>query len=225
MSLSIAKVFGRSPFVPLQSHMEKVNQCIECIPTIFEAYSQGNTEEVRELAAKISKLEHDADLVKHDIRESLPKGLFMPVDRTAILQILDIQDSIADCAENIGVVLTFKQAKAVEPFKNMLDEFLAKNIDAFQQARLIIGQLDELLETGFGGAEAQKVRQMVSGVEKTEHEADVLQREMLRELLRSEDQLTYGDFFLWTKVIQQVSKIADRAENLAGTIRTTLVTK
>lgn len=225
MSLSIAKVFGRSPFVPLQSHMEKVNECITRLPELFEAYAQGNAEEVQVLAKKISKLEHDADLVKHDIRESLPKGLFMPVDRTAILQILDIQDSIADCAENVGVVLTFKLAKTVEPFKTMLDEFLTKNIDAFQQARLIIGELDELLETGFGGAEAQKVREMVSGVEKTEHQADVLQREMLRELLKHEDQLSYGDFFLWTKVIEQVSKIADRAENLAGTIRTTLVTK
>ena len=225
MSLSIAKVFGRSPFIPLQSHMEKVSDCIERLPAIFEAYAKGNVEEVQKMADKISKLEHDADLVKHDIRDSLPKGIFMPVDRAAILQILDIQDSIADCAENVGVVLTFKLAESVEPFKSMFDEFLAKNIEAFQLASQIIGQLDELLETGFGGAEAEKVRQMISAVEKMEHEADVLQRELLRELLRTEGELSYGDFFLWTKVMQQVSKIADRAENLAGTIRTTLVTK
>ena len=107
----------------------------------------------------------------------------------------------------------------------MFDAFLAKNIEAFDQARLIIGQLDELLETGFGGAEALKVREMVGAVEKLEHEADVMQRELLRELLRNEDDLSYGDFFLWTKVIREVSKISDRSENLAGSIRTTLATK
>lgn len=225
MRPSIAKVFGRSPFIPLQSHMEKVNDCIERLPAIFEAYSQGDEARVQELSAEISKLEHDADLVKHDIRENLPRGIFMPVDRNAILQILEIQDSIADHAENIGVLLTFKLAKTIEPFKALLDTFIRKNMEAFAHARKIIGELDELLETGFGGAEAQKVREMVSTVEKLEHEADVIQREMLRELLRHEDDLSYGDFFLWTRVIRQVANISDRSENLAGTIRTTLATK
>ena len=225
MRPSIARVFGRSPFIPLQSHMEKVNQCVESLPAIFEAYSRGEEQRVQELADAISKLEHEADLVKHDIRDSLPRGLFMPVDRAAILQILYIQDSIADSAENIGVLLTFKMARTFESFNDMLDTFVSKNMECFEQARKIVGQLDELLETGFGGAEAQRVRDMVGVVERLEHEADVLQREMLRELLRHDDDLSYGDFFLWTKVLQQVAAIGDRSENLAGSIRTTLTTK
>ena len=225
MRPSIARVFGRSPFIPLQSHMEKVNQCVESLPAIFEAYSRGEEQRVQELADAISKLEHEADLVKHDIRDSLPRGLFMPVDRAAILQILYIQDSIADSAENIGVLLTFKMARTFESFNDMLDTFVSKNMECFEQARKIVGQLDELLETGFGGAEAQRVRDMVGVVERLEHEAHVLQREMLRELLRHDDDLSYGDFFLWTKVLQQVAAIGDRSENLAGSIRTTLTTK
>jgi predicted phosphate transport protein (TIGR00153 family) len=222
---SIAKVFGRSPFVPLQTHMDKVAQCVERIPEIFEAYERGETETVATLAKLVSKLEHEADIVKVDIRNSLPRGLFMPVDRSNLLTILKRQDDIADTAENISVVLTFKHARAIEPFQTMFREFLAKNIEAFDGVQRIIGELDELLETGFGGAEAEKVREMVDEVAHKEYQVDKLQRELLRELLAHEDELSYGDFFIWSRLIRQVSEISDLAENLADSVRLTLESK
>jgi len=219
---SIAKVFGRSPFVPLQTHMDKVAQCVERIPEIFAAYERGETETVITLSKLVSKLEHEADLVKVDIRNNLPRGLFMPVDRTNLLAILSRQDDIADTAENISVVLTFKQARTFEPFKTMFHEFLAKNIEAFDIVHRIIGELDELLETGFGGAEAEKVKEMVDDVALKEYQADKLQRSLLRELLAHEDELSYGDFFIWSRLIRQVSELSDLAENLANIVRLTL---
>jgi len=222
---SIAKVFGRSPFIPLQSHMQKVSECVALVPELFAAYGTGDEARVQELAKEISTKEHEADLIKHDIRDSLPRGLFMPVDRAALLNILTIQDNIANRAENLAVLLTFKIAKTFEPFTEKMDAFLKKNLEAFDGAFAITGQLDELLETGFGGAEAQKVREMVDAVSVLEYEADVLQRELLRELFHHEDELGYADFFLWTRIIRQVSQIADRSDNLATSIRATLDAK
>lgn len=222
---SIARVFGRSPFIPLQSHMEKVSECVALVPDLFEAYSAGDEAKVGELAATVSKLEHEADLIKHDIRDSLPRGLFLPVDRSNLLHILSIQDSIANRTENIAVLLTFKIARTFEPFATLMHDFIAKNLETFGRARDITGQLDELLETGFGGAEAQKVREMVDQVSELEYEADVLQRELLRELFRHEGDLNYADFYLWTRIMRQVSQLADRSDNLATSIRTMLESK
>ena len=88
-----------------------------------------------------------------------------------------------------------------------------------------MGELDELLETGFGGAEAQKVREMVDAVSVLEYEADVLQRELLRQLFGREQKLGYADFYLWTRIIRQIARIADLSDNLATSIRTTLEVK
>lgn len=219
---SIMKVFGRSPFVPLQMHMEKVAECIDYIPQVLDAHRRQESEIVQSLAKKISRLEHEADNIKYDIRNSLPRGLFLPVNRANLLQILSIQDSIANSAENIGVLLTFKKIASFDEFEIKFDDLTSKCLEAFKLARKIINQLDELLETGFGGVEAQTVRGLVDMVAFKEHEADVVQGELLRELLAHEDTVSYGDFFLWTKIIRQVANIADRSEKLAVTVRMTL---
>jgi predicted phosphate transport protein (TIGR00153 family) len=222
---SIIKVFGRSPFIPIQDHMYKVSECVALLPEIFAAYGAGEEARVQELADRISSLEHEADLLKHDIRDTLPRGLFMPVDRANLLQILTTQDSIANHAEDFAVLLTFKIAKSFKPFRTKMDAFVKKNLEAFDGARRIVGELDELLETGFGGAEAQKVREMVDAVSVLEYEADLLQRELLRELFGNEEKIGFADFYLWTRIIRQIAHIADRSDNLATSIRTTLEAK
>ena len=219
---SIINVFGRSPFVPLQMHMEKVVECVGEVPKILETYKQGDSKKVESMAYSLSKMEHEADIIKHDIRNSLPRGLFMPVDRSKLLKILNLQDGIANRAENVGMLLTFKQAKRFKGFDVAFDNFLEKCLATFDMSRKIIEELDELLETGFGGIEAQKVHGMIDQVSQKEYESDVSQRELVRLLLTHEDSISYGDFFLWTRVIQQIGGIADRSDNLAAAVRITL---
>jgi predicted phosphate transport protein (TIGR00153 family) len=222
---TIAKVFGQSPFIPMQLHMEKVAESVNMLPSIFVAYRQGDSVLVRDLSEKISRREHEADQIKNDIRNSMPRGLFMPVDRTNLERMISIQDSIANCAEDIGVLLTFKQAGAFEGFAAGFDGFLNLSLEAFGLARNIIEALDELLETGFGGVEAQAVRNLVDQVATKEHETDVRQQELVRLILKHEQDISYGDFYLWTRIIQKVAAIADRSENLALEVRITLDSK
>lgn len=219
---SIAKLFGRSPFVPLQTHMAKVAACIEELPKAFNASKAGNQKTVEQVSSKISKLEHNADLVKNDIRNHLPKGMFLPIDRNHLLEILSIQDDIADKAENIGVLLTIKPLDMIEAFKENFEAFLNKNIESFHAAHLVIKQLDELIETGFGGAEAQKVRNLVDDVALKEHEADLIQRALLKDLFTNETDLTHGSFHLWLRVFREVAAISNLSEKLANRVRMTL---
>jgi hypothetical protein len=219
---SIAKIFGRSPFIPMQLHMEKVAECVGMIPEIFTAYRAADIDTVKELSGRISRLEHQADQIKNDIRNSMPRGLFMPVDRANLIRMIDIQDGIANRAEDIGVLLTFKVAGVFEGFTEAFDAFLKQSLDAFALAKTIINDLDDLVETGFGGVEAQSVRELVERVAAKEHETDVSQQNLVRFILAHEKEISYGDFYLWTRIIQQVASIADTSENLALEVRTTL---
>ncbi len=222
---TIAKLFGRSPFGPLQSHMERVAECVAKVPELFAAVEAQQDDVLPGLAAEISRLEHAADQVKNDIRSNLPKRMFLSVDRGALLEMLATQDSIADRCENIGVLLTLRHLDMLDCFKPHFASFLEKNIEAFHAARRLIQELDELVESSFGGAEADKVKNMVEDVAFKEHEADVIQRELLRELFRNEAAMTYGQFFLWSQIFQEVADLSNLSERLAYRLRMTLEIK
>jgi len=222
---TIAKLFGRSPFVPLQSHMERVAACVDKTVEMFGAFARGDFEQVERLASTISRLEHEADQVKHDIQDHLPKGMFLPVDRARVLEILSTQDNLADKCENVAVQLTLKRLAMLDVLREDFQKFLDKNVEAFQSARAVVEQMDELLETGFGGAEAEKVKQMVMDVSYKEHEADLLQRSLLKLLYTQEEQMTMGSFYLWSQIIRQVAELSNLSERLANRVRVTLQLK
>ena len=219
---TIAKLFGQSPIVPLQAHMEKVSQCVEKVKQMFQALTQGEQATIEKLAEETSALEYEADQIKHDIQTHLPKRMFMAIDRSRILDILGVQDNLADKAENIGVLLTFKAMTMPDWLAEDFNTFLNKTVEAFEGAKAIINQLDELLETGFGGDEAERVLRMVEQVAHMEHEVDVIQRQMLKSLFANEQGLSTGEFFLWTKLFKQVGDLSNLSERLANRVRRTL---
>lgn len=222
---TIANLFGQSPIVPLQAHMEKVAQCVEKVKQMFDTLRRGDQAAIEKLAEETSNLEYEADQIKHDIQTHLPRRLFMAIDRARILDILAVQDNLADKAENVGVLLTLKTLKLPDWLADDFNAFLNKNLEAFQGVRAIINQLDELLETGFGGDEAERVLRMVEEVAHTEHEVDLIQRQMLKSLFANEGELTTGDFFLWTKLFKQVGDLSNLSERLANRVRRTLELK
>jgi predicted phosphate transport protein (TIGR00153 family) len=222
---TIARLFGHSPFVPLQSHMEKVAECVDKVRELLAAFVEARHDVIPGLAREISDLEHVADQVKHDIQNHLPRTLFLPVDKGRLLEILAIQDNLADKCENIGVLLTLKQLDVSDRLRVPFTEFVAKNIAAFGKVRLVIQEIDELLATSFGGAEAEKVQRMVHDVAFAEHEADRLQHALLRELFASEDELSVAAFHVWNKLIEQISELSNLSERLANRVRTTLELK
>lgn len=219
---AILSLFVKSPFAPLQKHMAEVTCCMESLQKAFLAYFEGSREEVEEITKEISKLEHDADLTKNDIRNHLPQSLFLPVGRGSLLEILALQDSLADKAEDVSILLTFRPFETIEGLQQEFVSFLDKNMESFHKVRQIIDELNELLQSSFGGAEAEKVKQMVDDVAYKEHEADLIQRKLVRLLYNSEDQFSYTAFSFWLRLVEEVGSIANLSEKLANRVRMTL---
>ena len=222
---TLARLFGRSPFAPLQTHMDRVAACVRHMEPLFTALSEKDYERVDSIAKEISKLEHDADLTKNDIRNHLPSGLFLPIDKTSLLEILSLQDNIADCAEDVAVLLTFSNLEMQPIFAEEFSAFLKKNLETFEKGYAIIKEMGELLESSFGGTEAAKVSRMVEEVAFKEHEADILQATLLKKIFRQCPNMPAPTFFLWMKVIEELAGLSDESEKLANRVRMTLEVK
>lgn len=219
---TIGKLLGRSPFGLLQRHMAQVTKCIAKMGESLDAAQQQEWDQIEALADQVSRLEHEADQIKDDIRNKLLRRFFMPVDRSQILEILSIQDNLADTAEDVAILLTIRPIKISERMVEDFQKFRELNVNAFELARGIIADLDELMETGFGGAEAEKVRNLVRDVAYTEHQADVLQRQMLKRVFSDEENLGAADMNMWMQLIKELAHLSNLAENLADRVQMTL---
>lgn len=222
---TIARLFGKSPFAPLQTHMKRVGSCIEKLSDIFDIVPKKDLEKIKKLSKELSELEHEADLTKNDIRNHLPKSLFLPIDRTHFLGILSVQDKIADKAEEIGIVLSFKTLDMQGDLKELLKELYQKSIETFWQSKKIIEEIDELLESSFGGIGAEKVKNMVEQTAFLEHEVTQVRRKILEHILSDSIELSTTSFYLWECIIRELCSIAELSEELGNRIRVVLELK
>lgn len=223
--ITIARLFGKSPFAPLQTHMKRVNNCIEKLNAIFDILPKMDLEKIEKLAKDLSKLEHEADITKNDIRNHLPKSLFLPIDRSHFLDILSIQDSIADKAEEIAILVSFKALELHPELKKCLEELYKSSTSVFGHAKKIIEEIDELLESSFGGIGAEKVRTQVELAAKLEDEARQAQNKLIKQLLNHEPPLSVSSFYLWEQLTHLIGSIAKLSERLANRIRMILELK
>ncbi len=219
---TLAKLFAKSPFAPLQKHMQDVNECVVKVKEIFEALETNDSKSVSRIAKEISKFEAKADTTKNELRNHLPNSLFMPISKGALLEILSLQDDIADDCEDIGVLLTLKDLTLKDFFRDDFKIFLGKNLETYGLIKIIIEEFDNLLETSFTGREAEKVKSMVDNVALKEHETDLAQRQLLKNIFSNEGHFTFGEFQLWLSVLREIRTLSNTSEKLAHRIRNLL---
>ena len=219
---TLAKLFVKSPFAPLQKHMQDVSLCVEKLKEIFDALIKDDQKSLSRIAKEISKLEAKADTTKNELRNHLPSSLFLPISKGALLEILSLQDDIADDCEDIAVLLTLKNLTLKEELKNDFESFFKSNLETFQLVKVIIEEFDNLLETSFTGREAEKVKSMIDAVALKEHESDVSQRLLLKNVFGNEGLFSHGEFQLWLLIFKEIRALSNTSEKLAHRIRNLL---
>jgi predicted phosphate transport protein (TIGR00153 family) len=212
-------MFAKSPFRPLVSHIEKVRACVDQIQPIFEALEAENYQTVGEIAELIIKLEHDADSIKDDIRNHLPQSIFLPVDKRDFMQLLSVQDDIADGVEDLAVLLRIRNLKTPEELSVPLKALVAHVVKTAHMGCDLIRELDALLEASFGGAEAEKVEQGAQLLGTAEWEADQKQFQLAKKLFALDGCLQPAELLLWNEVSKKLGAVADRSEQIGKTLR------
>ncbi len=218
----ISKLFGKSPFEPLYQHMVKVKECVDLVRPLMDAVLQGETKKVKEIAKKIFKAEHYADMVKKDIRSHLPKSIFLPVARGDLLRFLKEQDNIADSAEDLAVLLTLRKTTVPEEMKEDLKDFVNKVLETYEKAMIVSSEIKLLAETSFGGAEAHKVTELIEQIKVQEWEADKAQMDTAKKLFSIEDKLDPVSVVMWMNILKELGTLANHAENAGDQMRVML---
>ena len=215
----LASLLRNSPFKPMQQHMRAVKQCVDEVPALFEALTTSDMQMVKSITAKIIAHEQAADAIKNTLRGHLPKSLFMPVDRRDLLELLEVQDAIAGKARDIASLLVQRNMEVAEPMRSPLLELVRQCVGAVAQATLVIEELDELVEMGFGGREAAQVGEMIDTLNHLESHTDDLGMALTRTLFEHEAEMQPVSVMLWYHLVEWIGDIADNAEKVGDRLR------
>jgi predicted phosphate transport protein (TIGR00153 family) len=212
-------LFGKSPFKALQTHMREVVDCARDVQPLIQALADSDQAEVEKVKIRIFEREAKADEIKNELRLHLPKSLFMPVDRRDLLEILHLQDTIANRAQDIAGLL-FERRMTVPPFmQEPLIALTARCIDTCEYSLSVIEELDELLALGFRGREADKVNDMLKELNDIEDETDELGIALARALFEHEDEMKPVSVMMWYQLIEWIGDLADYAEKVGDRLR------
>ena len=222
---SILGVFAKSPIKPLEKHIKLVVKCSNQLIPFFKACSEQNWSEAAKVRRKLSKLEQDADSLKRQLRLELPGGLFMPVDRADLLELLSQQDKIANKAKDIAGRILGRKLEIPESLQEQFNAYLTRCIEATEKAAEAINELDDLLETGFRGREVQLVEKMINQLDEIEDETDTLQIALRKDLLALESELNPVDVMFLYQIIDWVGDLADLAERVGARLEILLARK
>ncbi len=216
---TLSKLFGQSPFLPLQTHMRVVLECAREIQPLIEALARGDQDTVIKAKDRIFEREAEADRIKNELRLRLPRSLFMPVDRRDLLEVLHMQDAIANTAQDVAGLLIERQMTIPDFMHDPLIALTSRCIDTCEHSASIIEELDELLAMGFRGREVEKVDGMLAELNSIEDETDELGIALARSLFKHESEMDPVSVMMWYRLIEWIGDLADYAEKVGDRLR------
>jgi predicted phosphate transport protein (TIGR00153 family) len=213
---NITSLFGNSPISPLQQHMKQVHSCIKEFGVFARAAKSEDWDKAQEAQVSIGNKEQKADKLKKKLRMNLPSTFMMPFSRRDLLDVLLIQDSIANITKDLaGLMMTrhmvFPQEFAEDFIK--LSDLCIKTSGA---AMVAINELDELLETAFSKRERKIVAEMVKKINELEHETDTAQNDIRNKLFLLESNLPPVDVMFYYRAIEWLGETADAAQKVGS---------
>jgi len=214
MANMLANIFGSSPVKPLEKHVDVAYRCARELRPFFAAAVNGDWDTAASVRREIEALEHEADNLKKEIRLHLPKSLFMPVPRQDLLELLLVQDKIANLSKDVSGLVLGRQMHIPAEIAEKFLQFVERNIDAAKQARKSVRELDELFTAGFRGAEVDLVEQLIEELDRIETDTDNKQAELRAALFEIEKSLDPVDAVFMYQVIERTGEIADMAERV-----------
>jgi predicted phosphate transport protein (TIGR00153 family) len=157
--------------------------------------------------------------MKADLRIRLPSTLMMPVDRGDLLDLITMQDKIANRSKDIAGLMHHRRLLPPATLAATFRALAARSVDAVVQAERSVGELDELFTAGFRGAEVKLVERMITELDAIEDETDQIASELRTGVFAMEKDLPPVDVIFLYKAIEWLGELGDLAHRVGGLLQ------
>ena len=221
---SFLGMLAESPFSGLQEHMIVGNKATNTLERFIRAVSESDWRTATECREEIIVLENQADDIKNNIRNNLPKSLFMTVSRQDLLDLVFTMDGIPNAAKDISGVMIGRQMIIPEEVIESFIDCSNAAIRAANQASDAIRKVDGMQKRGFSSSDASALSDLVIELEQIEKENDELEIELRNKFYTFEKKYDPVDVIFFYDVINKIGSLADISQTV-GHLLMRLVSK
>lgn len=215
-------LFGKSPISPLQQHMTSVHSCISLLTSFMVAIDKREWEEAQKIRKEIGHKEGEADVLKKKLRSRLPSTFMMPFSRRDLLDLLLIQDSIANTTKDVAGLIINRKMTLPEEISADVIELTSVCIQTSAAALKAVNELDELMETAFGSRERKVVSSIIDEVNELESQSDKIQHEIRTKLFPLEEDYPPVDVMFYYRAVEWLGELADSAQKVGSRLEVLL---
>ena len=189
-----------------QTHVEIVFESVIKLKEIMSYFYVGNFEVLDKKVDELSKLEHDADIIRRKMELEFYHGAFLPFDREDWIVLAELVDSVSDMAEATGYSISLSRLDFPGKGQGDFEKFTEIIINTVNVLKECIEKLDEDM-----GESITKAHE----VEDLEDIADAQERKIIKTLyqLYHEKKIDILTLIELKNIATKMGKIVDRAEN------------
>lgn len=201
----------------LLAHYDKIIEGMKLIEDALECYIHqgGECPGFQDLSEQVNLVEAEADKIKRNIRNHLPRGLFMAVDRVLFFNYTRSQDNILDDGQEALNWLVMRTIEIPENLQARLSELLA---EVQQTVAYLKPALDSTIKLLQGDHYDRQATKDTCRVVRGQHELVVkLQAAVINEIYNSD--MDFKDIFQLVRFCEKLHGMSHNAEGCVDLLR------
>ena len=206
---------GPSVFKSFYEHAEKVFETVENMNASVKSACDGKN--IEEYITATSKSELEADEIKSEIRDVLRGSVRLAVDKLVFLELVSRQDRIADYAENVTEILSFRKLYENKEAQKLVLQLADSVTATVEEYRKTVERFEYLLESAFSNKEKDIMHKHIGKVNDLEHEADLIEAKAASYVFTNGDDQPLAAAHMY-RLIQRLDDVANAAETAANSL-------
>ena len=196
--------------------MAVCSECAEKLVTYFQATVSADWDRAQTVYDEISELENKADDLKKHIRLSLPRSLFLSVPRSHLLELLHVQDKIANTAQDVAGRVLGRQLQIPSAIQSEFLDFLGSSVATVKLANTAMDELNDLINGGFSQQRVEVIEKILDELHSAEHANDLRQVGLRQSLFAIEEDLDPVNTIFQYNIIDLIAGMADQAQTVGN---------
>lgn len=204
-------MFGMVPkqkefFEMLERAADNVSQGAEALSSLINDFTDVETK-----AKKVKEIEHEGDIISHEIFDALNKSFITPIDREDIHSLASVLDDILDAIERVTSRMVLYRVESVHP---SAQELVAVLVDCTHQVRKTVGCLRDFSQT-------TRILDHCIEIDRLENVADDALHTALAALFSNPESLI--EVIKWKEILETIEYATDMCEDASDVIETVVV--